>query len=162
MFPSVCIFIVLVVTVSLHVSTFMAIFRCVGYVFSYALRILLRCFLLLFLVHTLHVFHLWPRGKEGREPKKATKSSEAESFNILHTWRWPCRPKHVVRQWRTNTIKLHADRNITCNTHWTMQCSRMLKYSIMCQFLSDLLLNPLFRELTDAMRPREAFRLKIM
>jgi hypothetical protein len=32
----------------------------------------------------------------------ATKSSEAESFkhmkiNILYTWRWPCRPKHVVK-----------------------------------------------------------------
>jgi hypothetical protein len=31
---------------------------------------------------------------------------------------------------KTNTIKLHADGNITCNTHWTIQCSRMLKYSV--------------------------------
>jgi hypothetical protein len=30
----------------------------------------------------------------------------------------------------TSTIKLHADGNITCKTHWTIQCSRMLKYSI--------------------------------
>jgi hypothetical protein len=30
----------------------------------------------------------------------------------------------------TCTIKLHADGNITWNTHWTIQCSRMLKYSI--------------------------------
>jgi hypothetical protein len=36
--------------------------------------------------------------------KKAAnqKNSEAESFkhmkiNILHTWRWPCSPKHVVK-----------------------------------------------------------------
>jgi hypothetical protein len=65
--------------------------------------------------------------------------SEAESFKhmkiniwrILHTWRWPCRPKHVVKDSENqNTIKLHANGNITCNTHWTIQCSRMLKYSI--------------------------------
>jgi hypothetical protein len=31
MFPSACSFIVLVFTVSLHVSAYMAIFRCVGY-----------------------------------------------------------------------------------------------------------------------------------
>jgi hypothetical protein len=30
----------------------------------------------------------------------------------------------------TNTIKLHADGNITCKTHWTIQCSRMLEYCI--------------------------------
>jgi hypothetical protein len=32
------------------------------------------------------------------------KGSEAESFkhtkNIPHTWRWPCRPKHVMKQWK--------------------------------------------------------------
>jgi hypothetical protein len=27
-------------------------------------------------------------------------------------------------------IKLHADGNITCKTHWKVQCSRMLKYSV--------------------------------
>jgi hypothetical protein len=31
---------------------------------------------------------------------------------------------------KINTIKLHADGNITCNIHWTIQCSRKLKYSI--------------------------------
>jgi hypothetical protein len=29
-----------------------------------------------------------------------------------------------------NTIKLHAEGNITCNNHWTIHWSRMLKYSI--------------------------------
>jgi hypothetical protein len=27
-----------------------------------------------------------------------------------------------------HTIKQHADGDITCNTHWSIQCSRMLKY----------------------------------
>jgi hypothetical protein len=53
-------------------------------------------------------------------------------ITILRNWRWPCRPKHVVKDSENqNTIKLHADWDITCNTHWTMRCSRMLKYSIM-------------------------------
>jgi WD40 repeat protein len=29
-----------------------------------------------------------------------------------------------------HSAQLHADGNITCNTHWAIQCSRMLKYSI--------------------------------
>jgi hypothetical protein len=42
---------------------------------------------------------------------------------------------HVSRnmQWKTvktNTLTLHADGNITCKTHGTIQCSRMLKYGI--------------------------------
>jgi hypothetical protein len=49
------------------------------------------------------------------------KSSEAESLNIrkiLRTWRWPSRPKHVVKDsGNQHTIKLHADGDITCNTH---------------------------------------------
>jgi hypothetical protein len=32
---------------------------------------------------------------------------------------------------------LHADRNITCNIHWTIQCSRMLKYSIMTFLIAN-------------------------
>jgi hypothetical protein len=40
-------------------------------------------------------------------------------WRILHTWRWPCRPKHVVRQWKPTQWSLHADGNITCNAHWT-------------------------------------------
>jgi hypothetical protein len=31
---------------------------------------------------------------------------------------------------KTSKIKLHADGNITCKTHWTIQSIRMLKYSI--------------------------------
>jgi hypothetical protein len=41
---------------------------------------------------------------------------------------------------KINTIKLHADWNIICCTHWTLQCSRMLKYNILgYNFCSDLL-----------------------
>jgi hypothetical protein len=51
-------------------------------------------------------------------------------WTFLHTWRWPCRPKHVVKDSESHhTIKLHAGGNITCKTHWTIQCSRMIKYS---------------------------------
>jgi hypothetical protein len=105
---------------SLHVSAYMAIFKCVGYLFSYAWRILLRCFFPR--GHTLHVFRLC------FVPVLFSfvifvvslrvclvcliflcclfvcpvLCTEAESFehmkiNILHTWRWPCRPKHVVK-----------------------------------------------------------------
>jgi hypothetical protein len=48
MFPSACNFIVLVFTVSLHVSAYMAIFKCVGYLLSYAWRIMFRCLLFLY------------------------------------------------------------------------------------------------------------------
>jgi hypothetical protein len=61
--------------------------------------------------------------------------SEAESFKhmkiniwrFLHTWRRPCRPKHVVKDSENqNTIKLHADGNITCDNHCAI-CSIRLK-----------------------------------
>jgi hypothetical protein len=41
---------------------------------------------------------------------------------MLHTWRWSCRPKYVVKDsGNQHTIKLHADGNITCNTlSWTL------------------------------------------
>jgi hypothetical protein len=53
-------------------------------------------------------------------------------WRFLHTWRWPCRPKDVVKDSENqHTIKQHADGDITCKTHWTIQCSRMLKYSIL-------------------------------
>jgi hypothetical protein len=43
---------------------------------------------------------------------------------------------HVVKDSENqHTMKLDADRNITCNTHWTIQCSRMLKYSIIDRIL---------------------------
>jgi hypothetical protein len=38
---------------------------------------------------------------------------------------------------KTNTIKLHADGNITYKTHRTIQCSKMLKYSIMAETYSE-------------------------
>jgi hypothetical protein len=49
--------------------------------------------------------------KKGNEPKK-------QRSRILHTWRWSCRKKHVVKySGNQHTIKLHADGNITCNAH---------------------------------------------
>jgi hypothetical protein len=56
---------------SLHISAYMAIFRC----------------------------------DHPKKCSKRKKSREAESFKrmkinirrVLHTWRWPCRPKHVVK-----------------------------------------------------------------
>jgi hypothetical protein len=33
----------------------------------------------------------------------------------------------VKYSWNQHTIKLNADGDITCNTHWTLQCNRMLK-----------------------------------
>jgi hypothetical protein len=36
-----------------------------------------------------------------------------------------------VQQWKKkHRIKQHIDGDITYNTHWTLQCSRMLKYTI--------------------------------
>jgi hypothetical protein len=42
----------------------------------------------------------------------------------MYTETWGCNSENQY------TIRLHADRNITCNTHWTIQCSRMPKYSL--------------------------------
>jgi hypothetical protein len=64
-----------------------------------------------------------------RQRSRILKHMKINIWRILYTWRWPCRPKHVVKD-SENTIKLHADGNITFNTHWTIQYSRMLKYSI--------------------------------
>jgi hypothetical protein len=58
-------------------------------------------------------------------------------WRLLHTWRWPCRPKHVAKDsGNQHTIKLHADGDITCNTHSTIVCSRMLEYSNRNRILS--------------------------
>jgi hypothetical protein len=55
------------------------------------------------------------RNKEGRN-----RHLKINIWRILHAWRWPCRPKHVVKDNENqHTIKLHADGNITCNIHWT-------------------------------------------
>jgi hypothetical protein len=59
------------------------------------------------------------------EPKKQhsriLKQLKINIWRILHTWRWPYRPKHVVKDsGNKHTIKLHPDGDITCNTHWSM------------------------------------------
>jgi hypothetical protein len=61
--------------------------------------------------------------KKGSEPKKQPsrifKYMKINIRRILHTWRWPCRPKHVVKDsGKQHIINLHADGNITCNSHW--------------------------------------------
>jgi hypothetical protein len=55
--------------------------------------------------------------------------------DILHTWRWPCRPKHVL--WTSTTKrktiynKAARRRQLNLKSYWTIRCSRMLKYNIM-------------------------------
>jgi hypothetical protein len=51
-------------------------------------------------------------------------------WSILHTWRWPCRPKHVVRQWKPNTIKLARrwKRNLKCPLNNTVQQDAKIQY----------------------------------
>jgi hypothetical protein len=79
---------------------------------------------------------VWQREKKGK------KSSEAESFRHMKIKiSYILEDGHVGRNmwWKTvktNTIELQADGNITCKTHWTIQCSRMLKYSILRTFLT--------------------------
>jgi hypothetical protein len=70
---------------------------------------------------------------------KGNKSSEADSFrnkkwNITHTWRWPCSPKHVVwtstTKRKINYNKAARRRQLNLKTYWTIQCNRKLKYNI--------------------------------
>jgi hypothetical protein len=104
MLPSACSFIVDVschcLTFScrcftLHVSAYMAIFRCVGYFYFHIAEGI--CF---------------------------------AGFCLFCTW------SHFAR------FHLWGGLNITCKTHWTIQCSRMLKYSIISSlFIWDFLPN---------------------
>jgi hypothetical protein len=94
---------------SLHVSAYMAIFRCVG-VFVY-LRLLLRC-----------LFFSWSRSAYfssvgcvkllyNKQRSKILKYMKINIWRILHTWRWPYGPKHLVKDsGNQNTIKLHDRR----------------------------------------------------
>jgi hypothetical protein len=62
---------------TLHVSAYMAIFRCVGYFYFICLKeSASRVFCLFFFAKQIPS-GIWKK-------------------NILHTWRWPCKPKHVV------------------------------------------------------------------
>jgi hypothetical protein len=82
--------------------------------------------------HTQNLLQEWPHVP--RE-KKSEKGNEAESFKHMKI-KYPTHMKMAMlaetcsQTVKTNTIKLHADGNITCNTLWTIQCSRMLKYNI--------------------------------
>jgi hypothetical protein len=43
---------------------------------------------------------VWPRRKRQRKKKQRSrilKYMKLNRWRILHTWRWPCRPKHVVK-----------------------------------------------------------------
>jgi hypothetical protein len=128
---------------SLHVSTYMAIFKCVVYFIFICLMILLREQTNAYErnrqetrrktaqeQNKWETCRVWPRIK--RQRSRILKYIKINIWRILHTSRWPCRPKHVVKDsGDQNTINLHADGNITCKAQWTIQCSRMLKYSIM-------------------------------
>jgi hypothetical protein len=88
---------------------------------------------------------VWPSKKKTANQKKQRsrilKYIKINIWRILHTWRWPCRPKHVVKDsGDQHTIKLHTDEDITCNTHWKIQCSRMLKFSIIYRLLHPTVL----------------------
>jgi hypothetical protein len=79
-------FFLLVFTVSLHVSAYMAIFRCVGYFIFICLKDLLRCFFLSFFSrgHTLHVsicfLYLLQADKHTRkETTKITKENRGKN-----------------------------------------------------------------------------------
>jgi hypothetical protein len=87
--------------------------------------------------------HKWKRA----ECDHVEKSSEAESFRHMKIKiSYTPEDGHVGRNmlWKTvktNTIKLHADGNITCKTHWTIQCSRILKYSTLNYQLSRIMVD---------------------
>jgi hypothetical protein len=51
-------------------------------------------------------------------------------WRILHTWRWPRRPKHLVKDSENQTtIKLHADGNITNTWRWSCRPKHVVKNS---------------------------------
>jgi hypothetical protein len=139
MLPSACSFFVEVSChcFTLHVSAYMAIFKCVGCYYSHVLEG--TCFDGFFCI--LHVVTLctW---------LCFCRFSYVFSCSIFPFYfAVPCVRVYLlvflcclfgaaetcsVKQWQlTSTIKLHADGNITYKTHWTVQCSRMLKYSNM-------------------------------
>jgi hypothetical protein len=93
---------------------------CRIFLFSYVWRILLRCFFaLVSRGHTLHVsICAFP-----------VLFSFVNFVSCLCVWLLAFSLLFVCSV--PNTIKLHADGNITCKIHWTIQCNRMLKYSIM-------------------------------
>jgi hypothetical protein len=41
----------------------------------------------------------WEKGRQKKKQRSRILQAY-ENKNILHTWRWPCRPKHVVKQWK--------------------------------------------------------------
>jgi hypothetical protein len=68
---------------SLHASAYMAIFKCVGF-FIYEGKQHRN-------ITQMETGRVWPREKSQTESFKHMK------INILHTWRWPYRPKHVAK-----------------------------------------------------------------
>jgi hypothetical protein len=59
--------------------------------------------------------------KQKKQRSRLLKYTKINIWRLLHTWRWPCRPKHVVKDGgNQHTIKQHADGDITCNTHWAI------------------------------------------
>jgi hypothetical protein len=64
----------------------MAVFKCEGYLF-YMLGE--------FCIFSMQSVTTW---KKGSKPKKQrSRILQAYKINILHTWRWPCRMKQVVK-----------------------------------------------------------------
>jgi hypothetical protein len=101
MFPSACSFIVLVFIISLHVSAYMAIFKSVGYFIFICLKDSASLFFLLFFT--------W---------------SHSACFNL-------CLFSVFFRCFCCFLACVCLLALSFCNAQWTIQCSRMLKYSIM-------------------------------
>jgi hypothetical protein len=86
---------------------------------------------------TIYIKHIYTCDHlKKRQLSRILKHLKINIWRIQHLWRWSSRPKHVVKDsGNQHTIKLYADGDIACNTHWTIQCSRMLKYSTMHKML---------------------------
>jgi hypothetical protein len=110
---------------SLHVSAYMAIFMSVGYFIFICLK---DSALLLFFC----LFFTWSHCKF---PSVGFVKYEVLLFVVYAIF------GAVICVFFFCIIKLHADGNITCKTNWTIQCRRMLKYSIMEFSLRFLALN---------------------
>jgi hypothetical protein len=125
MIPSACSFIVLVFTVSLHVSVYMAIFKC-GIFYSHMLKGF--CFAATFCIF-LHVVTLC------MFPSMGWVKYEVLLLIIIYDIFLTVICVFYLLVFFSKFSFVTFDGNITCNTHWTIQCRRMLKYSIKKYFI---------------------------
>jgi hypothetical protein len=84
-----------------------------------------------------------------KQRSKILKYMKINIWRILHTWRWSCRPKHVVKNsGNQHIIKLKADGDLTCNTHWMTHAlsvtapDQLFSYAFPCRSLGMRQLAP--------------------